>query len=72
MHRYGYAPNAKTGIPQGPTIGQQNNVFFLKPDEFQKVQGRLIDAHAKQLPSPQPEPAKENEERPASTNTEKV
>jgi len=62
MHRFGYAPNAKTGLhPQGPAIGQQNNVFYLSEEKFARVQGMLINAHAQQLPAPQPQPAKEDD-----------
>ena len=53
MHRYGYAPNAKNAVNQGPaSIGQQNNVFFLNQEQFQKVQGKLINAHVNPPPAP--------------------
>lgn len=73
MHRYGYAPNAKTGLhPQGPgaAIGQQNN-FYLSRDDFQKVQGKLIESHAPQLPQPS-EPEKEDDRAPAPVDAKAV
>ncbi len=58
MHRYGYAPNAKTGMPvQGGTINQQNNVFFLSREDFLRTQEKLIKAHA--APA-LPQPVEEN------------
>ena len=55
MHRYGYAPNAKTGM-QGGVVNnvQQNNVFYLTKDEFQKNREKLIGAHGTSNP-PAPE-----------------
>lgn len=68
MHRYGYAPNARTGMqPQGPQIGQQNNVFYLNREQFQAVQGRLIQSHAA-LPAPTPD--KEDDGTPAPATVE--
>lgn len=52
MNRYGYAPGSqKPNLLQGggPV---QNNLFFLSPQQFQKAQELLIQAHApKELPS---------------------
>lgn len=63
MHRYGYAPNARNALqPSGPkqAPGQQNNVFFLNREDFQRVQGKLISSHVEgrehspsALPNPQ-------------------
>ena len=61
MHRYGYAPNAKGGAG-APAIGQQNNVFFLNQEDFQRARGNLIDAHAPR-PALEHQPEKEDEQR---------
>lgn len=55
MHRYGYAPNAKTGAQAPAVQNNTQNVYFLDQSTFQKVRGRLIDAHS-------PAPALENTE----------
>lgn len=61
MHRYGYAPNAKTPQqPQGPGhIGTQNN-FFLTQEQHEQVRLKLVHSHAK-LPAPAAESEKEVE-----------
>lgn len=45
LHRYGYAPNAKTGA-QAPVIGQQNNVFYLSKEDHARAKEKLIGAHS--------------------------
>ena len=52
MHRYGYAPNAKNGA-QAPSINQQNNVFYITPDQLSTAREKLITAH--QAPASAPE-----------------
>jgi hypothetical protein len=51
MHRYGYAPKPGNGAP---TIGQQNNVFYLTPAELGKAREKLVESHEPQpaLPAP--------------------
>lgn len=72
MHRFGYAPNAKTPLmPQGPNF-QQNNVFFLNQEQFQSVQGKLIESHANRLPAPQPQPVKEDDGKSLPAQVEAV
>jgi len=46
LHRYGYAPNAKTGAQPAAAGFTQNNVFFLTRDEFAGAKQKLIEAHA--------------------------
>jgi hypothetical protein len=53
LHRHGYAPNAK-GLQGGPTIGQQNNVFFLNKEDLKAAKHALVGAHAPELPAPAP------------------
>lgn len=55
MHRYGYAPNAKNAVNQSAAVvNQQNNVYFLDKETFQRLQGNLVEAHQpKQLPPAQ-------------------
>lgn len=73
MHRYGYAPNAKTGLhPQGPAIGTQNNVFYLNREQFAEVQSGFVHSHAPRLSFPQPEPAKEDDRTDVPQSIEKV
>lgn len=47
MHRYGYAPNAKTGAQAPQQMNVQNN-FFLSKDDLAQARGALIEAHAGQ------------------------
>lgn len=51
LNRYGYAPGSQKPAMQGG-FQQTNNLFFLNQNEFAKVQGRLIEAHANTPQSP--------------------
>jgi hypothetical protein len=51
MNRYGYAPGSQRQGPLAPGGFQQNNLFFLSPEQFLKAQQTLINAHMpKELP----------------------
>lgn len=56
MHRYGFAPNAKTGAQaQAPGIGNQTNVqnnFFVSREDYERAQKMLVEQHTA-LPGPQ-------------------
>lgn len=69
MHRYGYAPNAKNGA--GQVVHNQNNVFYLQPDEFQRARGTFIDSHA-QRPALEQKPVQEDERESLPATTEKA
>jgi hypothetical protein len=61
MNRYGYAPGTQKQNPLSPTY-QQNNVFYVSQEQFQRLQGKIVNAHSNALPTqalPAPEPEKE-------------
>ena len=64
MNRYGYAPGSARGAPSPLGSVQQNNLFFLSPQQFVKAQETLIRAHSNppalphsELPEASPQPA---------------
>lgn len=45
LHRFGYAPNAKTGAQQqGGVFNQQNN-FYLAPGDLAAAREKLVEVH---------------------------
>lgn len=51
MNRYGYAPGSQKANPLSP-LYQQNNVFFLSPEQMQRARQTLIEAHSNAPSSP--------------------
>ena len=48
LHRYGYAPNAKTGA-QAPVVNNTQNVFYLSKDDLQGARKTFELAHIEQV-----------------------
>lgn len=69
MHRYGYAPNAQRNNPMQPGGFQQNNIFYLSPEQHAAVREKLINNHSNPpnpplpaIPAPQPVTTVESDE----------
>jgi hypothetical protein len=73
MHRYGYAPGVQKQNPLSPTY-QQNNIFYLTPEQHAKARERLINAHAAvpQLLHPDAVPSDPQPESAPSDDKEKI
>lgn len=54
LHRYGYAPNAKTGAQAAVVNNTQNNTFLISKDDLGEARSLLVAAHSnpstRQLP----------------------
>ncbi len=72
MHRFGYAPGSQQKPGQMGQFNQQNNVFFLTPDQLQQHRETLINGHSNTPPAALPQSVPAQTEKTVTDEPEKI